>query len=305
MGVASPTVCLPGSCKSALSGTLHRNRPIRRSVNITGHRLAIWHVAGEEQNATPIRILRHAARNGLSVTSFAAAPAPTTNPDGNHGIQVGRRGAACSSQRHWPQHQQERSAPPEHAMSISEKRFTVTPQYAAGVKEAAGHNLQSARIVPDALRASLGINRLAITAPPYIRATDAKRGEHVPVCQHAARHRPQENSRKWWRDHQAVDLHQLIAGGELTQNAVLRRGVSCRANAYQRVANKRLISKQMLAAPRSLRLLANIMTRPFGEAVRHSDNKRRKSMWAPTNNSSVDRLAPVGIKPSFQQRQSR
>jgi hypothetical protein len=49
--------------------------------------------------------------------------------------------------------------------------------------------------------------------------------------------------------------------------------------------------------------LANIITRPFGKAVRHLPDKRSKDNVSAHKHHLQDRLAPVGVKLGFQQRQ--
>ena len=236
---------------------------------------------GEEQNADADQDpCRHAARNGFKRYQFGRSPGPDHNPDGDHGIQVGRRGVVCYTQRHrHPQHQQEtqrNAGPPEHAGAHQrEACFTVTPQYAAGVEEAAGH-WPEAPGLSRTRHGQFGDKQVGDHRATVHQGTDAKRGEYMPVCQYTSRHRTQENSRNGGGLHQAVGLHQLIAGGELTQNAVLRRGVSCRANAHQRVADKRVDTKADACRAQKLKAVGKHHDPTFREAVCHLADKRRK-----------------------------
>ncbi|MNC40563.1 hypothetical protein D3C75_892800 [compost metagenome] len=48
-------------------------------------------------------------------------------------------------------------------------------------------------------------------------------GHDMPVCQHATGYRTHQDGGNGGSFHQPVGLHQLIAAGDLTQDAVLRR----------------------------------------------------------------------------------
>ncbi len=236
---------------------------------------------GEEQNADANQDpRRHAAGDGFQRHQFCRSPGPDNNPDGDHGIQVSRRGVVSNAQRHrHPQHQQEtqrNAGPPEHAGAHQrEACFTVTPQYAAGVEEAAGH-WPEAPGLPRTRHGQFGDKQVGDHRATVHQGADAKCGEHMPVCQYASRHRAQQNSRNGGGLHQAVGLHQLITGGELTQNTVLRRGVGCRTNAHQRVADKRVDTKADTCRAQKLKAVGKHHDTTFREAVRQLADKRRK-----------------------------
>ena len=160
---------------------------------------------------------RHTARHGFQRHQLRSRPRADDNPDRDHGIEIGRRGVIGDAERHRnPQYQQktQRNArPPKKAGSHQRKAcFTVAPQRGGSTEETARHFPQ----MPGLARASRGQFRdiqVSDHCASIGQRTGRKRGNHVPVGQNAAGDRTEQNRGNGGSFHQAVGLHQFVAGG--------------------------------------------------------------------------------------------
>ncbi len=135
------------------------------------------------------------------------------------------------------------------------------------------------------------------------QGADAERRQHVPVCQHAPGYRAKQNGGDSRGLHQAIGLHQLIAGGQLAENAVFGRRVGRRANAHQRIANKWVKAHADTQRPEQLQPVGEHHYPSLSKAVRHLTNKGREEYVSTYKHHLQDWLAPVRIELSLEQRQ--
>ena len=125
----------------------------------------------------------------------------------------------------------------------------------------------------------------------------------MPVGEDPAGHGAQQDRRDGRGLHQSVSLHQLIAGGQFAENAVLGRRIGGGANPHQRIADKRIDTEADAAGAEQLQTVGHHHHPAFGKAIGKLADKRSKKNVSAHKQHLQDRLAPLRIIELLHQRQ--